>query len=136
MNTEFKNISPIEPPWPFESYAHIVCPLAKEDGGGFLLTLPDFPGLMADGDTIEAAVEDGRGAFLSMVAALSDMGRDIPPPSFQPQDAVPDVSGKFVTRVPRSIHAKLSARAKAEGVSLNSIVLAILAEGLGQRHAP
>jgi antitoxin HicB len=35
-------------------------PLSEEDGGGFLLTMPDFPGLMADGETIEEAVEDGR----------------------------------------------------------------------------
>ncbi|MDY7576960.1 toxin-antitoxin system HicB family antitoxin [Herbaspirillum sp. RTI4] len=42
-------------------------------------------------------------------------------------------SGKFVARVPKTIHAQLATRAKAEGVSLNTLVLAFIAEGLGRR---
>ncbi|MHB1590704.1 MAG: hypothetical protein ACYCTW_04105 [Sulfuricella sp.] len=34
----------IVPPWPFETYAHIISPLSAEDGGGFLITFPDLPG--------------------------------------------------------------------------------------------
>lgn len=41
-------------------------------------------------------------------------------------------SGKFVARVPKSIHAQLAARAKMEGVSLNAMVLTLIAKGLGQ----
>ena len=124
----------ITPPWPFEAYAHIVSPLPEADGGGYLITLPDLPGCMADGETEAQAVENGRDAFISVVSALTDMGRDIPAPSFTPEDATaPDVSGKFVARVPKSIHAKLTARAKAEGVSLNTLVLTMIAEGLGRR---
>jgi antitoxin HicB len=48
---------------------------------------------------------------------------------------VPEVSGKFVTRLPKSVHAKLAERAKAEGVSLNTLVLALVAEGLGRKAA-
>jgi len=48
---------------------------------------------------------------------------------------VPKVSGKFVTRLPKSVHAKLAESAKAEGVSLNTLVLAFVAEGLGRRAA-
>jgi len=33
------------------------------------------------------------------------------------------------------MHLQLTARAKTEGVSLNSLVLAFIAEGLGRRHA-
>jgi len=42
--------------------------------------------------------------------------------------------GKFVARVPKTVHAQLATRAKAEGVSLNSLVLAFIAEGLGRRQ--
>jgi antitoxin HicB len=45
------------------------------------------------------------------------------------------VSGKFVARVPKSVHAKLSSRAKAEGVSLNTLVVSLLSEGLGKKSA-
>ena len=41
--------------------------------------------------------------------------------------AVGDASGKFVLRLPRSLHAALSAEAKAEGVSLNQLCVAKLA---------
>jgi len=129
------NIPRIVPPWPFEAYAHIISPLSGEDGGGFLITFPDLPGCMSDGETEAEAVENGRDAFIAVVSALADMGRDIPAPSFSPDDAAaPNASGKFVARVPKSIHAKLTSRAKAEGVSLNTLVLTLIAEGLGRRE--
>ncbi|WP_296759895.1 toxin-antitoxin system HicB family antitoxin [Thioalkalivibrio sp.] len=40
---------------------------------------------------------------------------------------------KFVARVPRSLHARLAARARQEGVSMNALVSAYLAEGLGRQ---
>ena len=136
MNDEIKRIKRIAAPWPFEAYAHIISRLADEDGGGYLITFPDLPGCMADGETEAEAVENGRDAFIAVVSALADMGRDIPAPSFCPEDvAVLGASGKFVARVPKSIHARLTIRAKAEGVSLNSLVLALIAEGLGRRDA-
>jgi antitoxin HicB len=46
-----------------------------------------------------------------------------------------NASGKFVQRLPRSIHARLQSRAKAEGVSLNQLVTAYVAEGLGRHSA-
>lgn len=137
--SEVKRMARIVPPWPFEAYAHIISPLSAQDGGGYLLTLPDLPdlpGCMADGETEAEAVANGRDAFVAVVSALADMGRDIPAPSFSPDDAAaPGASGKFVARVPKSIHAKLTTCAKAEGVSLNTLVLALIAEGLGRRES-
>ena len=127
-------ISPIKPPYPFEAYAHIIEPLAVDEGGGFLITLPDLPGCMADGTTEADAIESGRDAFLCWVSAAADMGDAIPVPKFRTVSAatMPEPSGKFVQRVPRSIHAQLAVRAKQEGVSLNSLVLAFIADGLGR----
>lgn len=133
--SEIKNIPRVVPPWPFEAYAHIISPLSEADGGGYLITFPDLPGCMSDGETEAEAVANGREAFIAVVSALADMGRDIPAPSFSSDDAAaPGVSGKFVARVPKSIHAKLTIRAKAEGVSLNTLVLTLIAEGLGRRE--
>lgn len=133
--SEIKSIPRIVPPWPFEAYAHIISPLSAEEGGGYLITFPDLPGCVSDGETEAKAVENGRDAFIAVVSALADMGRDIPAPSFSPDDAtVPGASGKFVARVPKSIHAKLTTRAKVEGVSLNTLVLTLIAEGLGRRE--
>ena len=135
MSDEVKIIPRIVPPWPFEAYAHIISPLSAEEGGGFLITFPDLPGCMSDGETEAEAVANGRDAFVAVVSALHDMGREIPAPSFSPADAaVPRASGKFVARVPKTIHAQLTTRAKAEGVSLNTLLLAFIAEGLGRRE--
>lgn len=89
---------------------------------------------MSDGATEAEAVANCRDAFKAWGAARKDSGKEIPAPFYCP-DTVPEVSGKFVTRLPKSVHAKLAERAKAEGVSLNTLVLAFVAEGLGRRAA-
>ncbi|MDR2092819.1 MAG: type II toxin-antitoxin system HicB family antitoxin [Azoarcus sp.] len=129
-----KTVERISPPVPFEAYTHIISPLSPEDGGGFLLTIPDLPGCMADGETEEEALAHGRDAFAAVVSALADMGREIPAPTFSPtRFEAPTASGRFVTRLPRSIHARLVERARSEGVSLNALVLSMVSEGLGSR---
>lgn len=42
---------------------------------------------------------------------------DIPSPQYH-AEAVPDMSGTFAARMPKTIHAKLATRARKEGVSL------------------
>lgn len=130
--TTIKKIAKVIPPYPFETYAHIVSPLSAVDGGGYLITFPDLPGCMSDGETEMEVVANGRDAFESWVSARVDAGKPIPEPAYRPEP-LPTVSGRFVTRLPKSIHFKLAERAKAEGVSLNTLVLAFIAEGLGHK---
>jgi predicted RNase H-like HicB family nuclease len=126
---KIKNIMPVEPPYPFEAYAHVVAPLSEEDGGGYMITFPDLPGCMSDGDTLDEVLVNGRDAFNSWISAQVDMKRPVPVPTRYSEEGKPV---KFVQRLPRSLHASLQARAKAEGVSLNTLVLALIAEGLGR----
>jgi len=131
-----KTIRKVKPTFAFESYSHIVSPISEADGGGYLFTMPDIPGVIADGATEIEAIEDGREAFISTVSALVDMGREVPAPAFNADDFMPaSASGKVLARLPRSMHLQLAARAKTEGVSLNSLVLAFIAEGLGRRSS-
>ena len=109
--------------YPFE-----IRPLTDKEGGGWLVTYPDLPGCMSDGETPEEAVANGKDALDAWIEAAGAMGREIPKPSEPP-------SGKFITRVPRSLHARLTARARQEGVSMNALVSAFLAEGIGRREA-
>lgn len=98
--------------------------------------MPDIPGLMADGATELAAILDGRDAFIATVSAMVDMGLELNAPAFNVEDFTPaSASGRVLARLPRSMHLQLTARAKTEGVSLNSLVLAFIAEGLGRRNA-
>jgi antitoxin HicB len=131
--SQIRKISKIEPAYPFAAYAHIISPLPEDEGGGFLITFPDLPGCLSDGETEEEAIANGHDAFASWVSARHDAGKEVSPPSYRPE-SIPAVSGRFVTRLPKSTHAKLSERARAEGVSLNALVLAMIAEGLGRRE--
>jgi antitoxin HicB len=126
-----KKIKPVTPPYPFEAYSHIIAPLSADDGGGYMITFPDLPGCMSDGETLEESLINGQDAFNSWIAAQVNMGRQIPVPTHYDEGGKPV---KFVQRLPRSLHASLQARARAEGVSINTLVLVLIAEGLG-RHA-
>ncbi len=106
--------------YPFE-----VRPLSKEEGGGYSIYFPDLPGCWSDGTTPEEAIENGRDALQSWLAVAQEFGDDIPGPFSA-------VSGRFVQRVPRSLHARLIARAKAEGVSLNTLVVSLVSQGIGK----
>jgi len=111
-------------------YPFTVRPLSEEDGGGFLVEFPDLPGCVSDGETIEEAVENGADAVRCWIAAMREAGRPIPAPSVSSDDAF---SGKWQQRVPKSLHRRLVDRARREGVSLNTLVIAILSEGLGSK---
>lgn len=110
----------------WEQYAFTVRPLTKEEGGGFLCQFPDVPGVMGDGATVETAIGDGRKALKAALTALKQVGRPTPQPA-RP-------SGQWRMRAPRSLHRRLAERAKTEGVSLNTLAVTLLAEGLGRRE--
>ena len=111
--------------YPFE-----IRPLSEEDGGGFLVSFPDFAECISDGETIEEALANGHDALKATIAALKAKKLPVPSPN---SGGV--VSGKFVARVPKTVHAQLATRAKAEGVSLNTLVLTFIAQGLGSSNA-
>jgi antitoxin HicB len=63
---------------------------------------------------------------LWLVVAV-ERGDRVPEPVPEPARAY---SGRFVLRLPKSLHRQLAERAEAEGVSLNTLALAALAQGL------
>ncbi len=120
----------VESPYPFEAFAHVVEPLTEDDGGGYLITFPDLPGCMSDGETEAEALVNARDAFSAWMSARAHIGKPIPKPTRHGEIAEPV---RLMQRLPRSLHASLAARAKAEGTSLNTLVIMLLAEGIG-RH--
>lgn len=62
-------------------YPVVISPLAPQDGGGFLATVPDLPGCMSDGETPEEAIGNVQDAIAAWMEAATDMGRSIPAPS-------------------------------------------------------
>ena len=120
----------VAPLYSFDAYAHMVEPLTPEDGGGYLITFPDLPGCMSDGETEAEALTNARDAFSVWVSARAHMGKSIPKPTRHGETAEPV---RMMQRLPRSLHSSLVVRARAEGTSLNTLVTMLLAEGIG-RH--
>ena len=110
-----------------DDYPFEIRPLTDEEGGGFLVSYPDFNVCISDGETIDEAIANGRNALRETIAALESAGHPVPLPN---SGGV--ASGKFIARVPKTLHAALAARAKSEGVSLNALVLSFLAAGMGK----
>ena len=109
----------------FEDYPITINPIPEDDGGGYLVSIPDLPGCIADGQTVEEAVSEARDAWRAwMTAELEDKGEAPAPRTY---------SGQFVQRVPKSLHMRLAKRAESEGVSLNQLATTLLAEGLAKR---
>jgi len=111
--------------YPFE-----IRPLTADEGGGYLIAYPDFAECIADGETVDEAIANGQEALAATIATLTAKGFPVPAPGGGGL-----ASGKFVARVPKTLHAQLTIRAKAEGVSLNALVVSFLAEGLGRQAA-
>jgi len=112
-----------------DRYPFLVRPLSKEEGGGYLVEFPDFPGVISDGESAEEAIRNGRDALAAALMTMEEYGDRIPKPGRGASS-----SGQWRQRVPRSLHARLAARARQEGVSLNTLVTALIAEGLGRRE--
>lgn len=111
-------------------YPFTIRHLLDEEGGGYLIEFPDLPGCMSDGETIDEAIANGQEAIQAWIDAAKAMNRPIPKPG-----ELENQSGKWVQRVPKSIHLRLVNRAQEEGVSLNTLVITMLAESLaGERH--
>jgi antitoxin HicB len=95
---------------------------------GYLAEAPELPGCVTAGETPEEALALLRDAMRSWLVVAVEGGHAIPDPLPDPPR---DYSGRFVLRLPKSLHRLLAERAEAEGVSLNQLALTILALGLG-----
>ena len=109
------------------AYGVQISALTEEDGGGFVAIVPELPGCMSDGETREEALCNVRDAIVSWIEAAEALGRSVPAPKAY-MDHMP--SGKFMTRIPKSLHAQLIQVAEMEGTSLNGLVTTLLAMGI------
>lgn len=92
----------------------------------FVARVPALPGCAAHGKTAEQATREARRAAEAILAVLREDGD--PPP---PEDIAADYSGQIRLRLARSLHERLARLATAEGVSLNQLMVTLLAEGAG-----
>ena len=65
-----------------------------------------------------------------VVETLAEDNEPLPAAAVQPA-----ASGQFRLRVPRSLHVQLVNRAEVEGVSLNTLAVTLLAQGIAHCEA-
>lgn len=92
-----------------------------------MVEYPDIPGCMSDGDTIEGAISNGKEALRDCLDVFRETGRKLPKPSVE--------AAQWRQRLPRTLYSKLTRQAENEGVSINSLVTAIIAEAIGAKKA-
>ncbi len=99
-----------------------------ETGVGYWFArVRELPGCMTEAESfesLEAMIQDAMTTWLE--DALND-GEVIPEPR-----PLQEYSGRFVVRLPRTLHRDLVHMADQEGVSLNATITAALARAVGQ----
>lgn len=56
--------------------------LLSEDDHAYIVSVPDLPGCMADGETPQKAVENAQVIIAEWIETAQMLGRKIPQPSF------------------------------------------------------
>src|ERR1700753_2809039 len=77
--------------------------LTPDVDGGFVATIQEFPGCIAEGDTADEALTRLESAAQAWIEAQLAAGQDIPPPV-----DVMGYSGKIALRIPRGIHKQVA----------------------------
>ena len=101
--------------------------LIPDPDGGYVFEYPDLPGCIGQIDDLSELADVAKDVRQLWLSTAFELGKTIPSPSTQEE-----YSGKFVIRVPKSLHRKLAETAATEGVSLNYLVGSILAAGQGE----
>jgi antitoxin HicB len=99
---------------------------ANEDGSWFV-RVAELPGCMSHGATAQEAVTNIQEVLPLWLEGALESGFEIPEPR-----AETDYSGKFVVRIPRSLHRALAENAERDGVSLNQYTSVALAAAVGR----
>ncbi len=100
--------------------------LVPDETGGYTSEIMEFRGCFSEGDTPEEAFSNLEEAALNWVKAALKQGLTIPPPF-----STEGYAGRFVLRLPKTIHRQAAEMARRDGVSLNQFVLSAVSARLG-----
>ena len=101
-------------------YSRVV---VREDNGAYSAKVLELPGCFAEGDTPAEVHENLEATALAWLQDELEKGESIPEP--QPEH---EYSGRFLLRLPRSLHARAAHHAARENVSLNHFISTAVAE--------
>ena len=99
-------------------YQIVIQRITDESGSYYFAKVKEFDGCMSHGETYSEAFENIQEAMELWIEGKLEGGFPVPLPTDESQ-----YSGKFVIRIPKSLHARLAMEAEREGVSLNQYAL-------------
>jgi predicted RNase H-like HicB family nuclease len=99
-------------------YNIIIRHIVDESGDYYFATILEFDGCMSDEVTYQEAFENIQEAMAGWIETRLTNGFPVPAPV-----ADEKYSGKFLVRLPKTLHARLAIEAEKEGVSLNQYAL-------------
>jgi antitoxin HicB len=99
--------------------------LIPDTNGKWFIRIKELPNCFSQGDTPEEAFRMIEDALRGWLEVELEENENIPEPHEE------EYSGKFNTRIPRSLHRKVVEAAENEGVSLNQWIVSILSEAVG-----
>jgi antitoxin HicB len=96
----------------------------------YFASCPEFPGLLAHGDTPEEAIKEAGIALEGVIEVYKESDLELPAPQTRQE-----YSGQFRVRLPKSLHRQAAQMAEMERTSLNTFVVAAIAEKVGAEVA-
>ena len=99
-------------------YNYIINHINDESGSYYYARVLEFDGCQSTGETFEEAFINLKDAMEGWIETKLEEWYEIPLPIGED-----NFSGKFVVRIPKSLHYKLTIEAEQEGVSLNQYAL-------------
>jgi antitoxin HicB len=102
---------------------------AQREDAVWTAQVMELPGVIAEGDTPDEAITEGREALSEMIACYLDEGRSVPEP-FETRE----FSGCTELRPNPELHGRVMKMAAEQGVNLNRWFTAVIATAAGRHH--
>lgn len=114
----------------YQNYKKTVFPYTNKDGSTtWVVEYPDLPGCSAVGNTEEEALKESKIASELWLDEYFEQHKFYP----IPKEISNNFSGRLLVRLPKTLHKELVIEAEEEGVSLNSLLIALLAQNYGKK---
>ena len=99
-------------------YSKVIVKRDDEDGVHYIGKVLEIDGCMGDGETEALAIESLNDSLEAILESMLEHGDHIPEPVIED-----NFSGKFIVRLPKSLHRRLAFESQKEGISLNQYAL-------------
>ncbi|NMB97280.1 MAG: toxin-antitoxin system HicB family antitoxin [Clostridiaceae bacterium] len=106
--------------------------IVKDGDGDYIVKIPKL-GCIADGRTIDEAINELKEVAEEFLRLAEEDGKQIPIPEKYEEEV--NYSGKFTLRMPKLLHKMITKQAEKEECSINQLILMYISMGLGNEFS-